>query len=341
MITEVPGVKVGHVTDAEALTGVTVVLTEAGAIGALCVSGGAPGTFTTHGLEPLGANELVHGVVLTGGSNFGLAAVLGVMRYLEERDVGLSLRGGRVPIVPGAVIYDLGVGDGRVRPTEAWGYRAAEAASAGPVAQGNVGAGTGATAGKWPGGIRMKGGLGTASLALGGGCVVGAIVVVNPRGDLIDPVTRRLYAVHGGFDRPAASAPDRPPAPAAHADHVPGSSTAPAGSEPGTTANTTIGVVATNVRLTKLQLARVARMADDGLARAIRPIHTTGDGDVIFALSVLAEARDLPRSSNTAAADLVGTAAADVMVQAILNAARAATSIPGYPALGELEKGRD
>lgn len=320
-ITDVPGVKVGHVTDSEALTGVTVVLVEGSAIGGICVSGGAPGTFTTHGMEPLGGNEIVHAIVLTGGSNFGLASVHGVMRWLDERGIGLALRSGRVPIVPAAVIYDLAVGDGRVRPTEEWGYRAAEVASTGPVAQGNVGAGTGATAGKWEGGLRTKGGLGTASLDLGDGLIVGALAVVNPRGDLLHPQTRKLYAVHGGFDT-------------ATGERV-RERESERGSHGGSGANTTIAVVATNARLTKSQLARVARMADDGLARAIRPVHTTGDGDLIFALSVPAEGRELFPSAPNAASDLIGAASADVMVHAILNGVRAATGIPGFPALAE------
>jgi L-aminopeptidase/D-esterase-like protein len=181
-----------------------------------------------------------------------------------------------------------------------------------------VGAGTGATAGKWEGSVRTKGGLGTASLALEEGVVVGAIVAVNPRGDLLHPRTRRLYAVHGGFDTPVV-VPEPPAAP-----------------DPPAAANTTIAVVATNARLTKLQLARVARMADDGLARAIRPVHTTGDGDAVFALSVRTGARDLLPHAPAAAADLIGAAAADVMVQAILRAAAAAESIPGFPAVSEL-----
>jgi L-aminopeptidase/D-esterase-like protein len=320
-ITDIPGVKVGHVTDDVALTGVTVVLVEGSAVGGLCVSGGAPGTFTTHGMEPLGGNEIVHAIVLTGGSNFGLASVHGAMRWLDERGIGLALRGGRVPIVPAAVIYDLAVGDGRVRPTEEWGYRAAAAASDGPVTQGNVGAGTGATAGKWEGGLRTKGGLGTASLDLGDGLVVGAIAVVNPRGDLLHPATRRLYAVHGGFDTATGERARERESEGAR--------------ERGAGENTTIAVVATNARLTKLQLTRVARMADDGLARAIRPVHTTGDGDLIFALSVPAEACELFPTSPNAASDLIGAAAADVMVQAILNAARAATGIPGFPAVSD------
>jgi L-aminopeptidase/D-esterase-like protein len=193
------------------------------------------------------------------------------------------------------------------------------------VAQGNVGAGTGATAGKWEGGLRTKGGLGTASLDLGDGLVVGALAVVNPRGDLLHPATRRLYAVHGGFDT-------------ATGERVRERESARA-SDGGAGENTTIAVVATNARLTKSQLARVARMADDGLARAIRPVHTTGDGDLIFALSVPADGREILPTSPNAASDLIGTAAADVMVHAILNAARAATSIPGFPAIRELLTG--
>jgi L-aminopeptidase/D-esterase-like protein len=265
--------------------------------------------------------QQVHAVFLSGGSAFGLDVATGVRKYLFERKIGFETRVARVPIVPGAILFDLGVGARPdIWPTADCGYRAAAGAAGGPVAEGNVGAGAGATIGKMGGGGAMKGGLGTASITVpadGGTLVVGAIVAVNAVGDVIDP---RDGAVVAGVRTPDGAG-------LADARRLvrPGTAT-PA--RPGQ--NTTIGVVATNARLTKVQATKVAQMAHDGLARAIYPAHTMGDGDAIFALSTGAlESADVSR---------VGALAADVMAEAIVRAVRQAKGIPGYPAAGDIQR---
>ena len=328
-LTDVPGLRVGMVADAEALTGLTVVLTEGGAVGAASVMGGAPGTFGTDPLQPLKNNEALHGVVLTGGSAFGLASVGGVMRWLEERGIGLQTRVAPVPIVAGAVIFDLAVGAADVRPTAEWGYRAASEAAGGPFPRGNVGAGTGATTGKWRGGLSVKGGLGTASLSVDGGVIVAALIVVNAVGDVVNPRTRRFYATDGGFDRSLIAEARQWDRPEGFYRSAKPDSTAPE--------NTTIGVVATNARLDKLQMARVAQQAHLGLARAIRPVHTSGDGDALFALSVGGDARvDLNGTVTGVYTDVIGGAAADAVTLAVLDALLAAEGIAGFPAAREV-----
>ena len=327
-LTDVPGVRVGMVTDSEALTGLTVVLTEAGAMASVSVMGGAPGTAGTDPLQPLQNNEQLHAVVLTGGSAFGLASLDGVMRYLEERGVGLQTPAARVPIVAGAVVYDLAVGAASVRPDGDWGYRAAARAVSDAIECGNVGAGTGATTGKWRGGVRLKGGQGSAALELDGGIIVAALVVVNAVGDVVNPRTGQFYATHGGFDHSLV-------ADLAGWDRDEGFYRGPQ-SPGGGVQNTTIGVVATNARLTKLQTARVAQQAHHGLARAIRPVHTSGDGDTLFVLSVGGEDRiDLRGTVTGVYSDVIGTAAADVVGLAILDALRQAESIDGFPCVVE------
>ena len=318
-ITAVAGIAVGHHTLAARPTGCTVVLTEDGATAAVDVRGSAPGTRETALLDPTNTVQQVHAVVLAGGSAFGLAAADGVMRYLAERNVGFETRAARVPIVPAAILYDLGVGgDASVRPTADCGYRAARAASGRPMAEGSVGAGAGATVGKLGGpGRAMKGGVGTALIALPGGLQVAALMAVNAVGDVHEPATGALIAgVRSRDGRRLQGARDllRRPAPAA------------SGGE-----NTTIGVVATNAAFDKAQLGVVARMAHDGLARAVRPAHTPVDGDTIFALAT---------GGLTAPASLlhVGALAADATAQAIVRAVRAARGVPGYPAVRDLEE---
>ena len=318
-ITAIAGVAAGHHTLAARPTGCTVVLTEDGATAAVDVRGSAPGTRETALLDPTNTVQQVHAIVLAGGSAFGLAAADGVMRYLAERNVGFQTQAARVPIVPAAILYDLGVGgDAAIRPTADCGYRAAQAASGRPLAEGSVGAGAGATVGKLGGpGRAMKGGVGTALIALPGGLQVAALMAVNAVGDVHEPATGALIAgVRSGDGRRLQGARDllRRPAPAA-----------PAGE------NTTIGVVATNAALDKAQLGVVARMAHDGLARAVRPAHTPVDGDTIFALAT---------GGLAAPASLlhVGALAADATAQAIVRAVRAATGVPGYPAARDLEE---
>jgi L-aminopeptidase/D-esterase-like protein len=313
-ITDVPGIEVGHWTDLAAATGCTVVLCRSGAVGGVDVRGGAPGTRETDLLRPECLVERVHAVLLAGGSAFGLAAADGVMRYLEEQGIGFDTGVAKVPIVPAAVLFDLAIGRADVRPGPDAGYAACQAATRGPVAEGNVGAGTGATVGKMLGsGLAVKSGLGTASQAIGG-LVVGALVVVNALGDVVDPATGRILA--------GARAPTDTGFVDALVIARAGLAQALAGR------NTTLGVVATNAALSKAQAHKVAQMAHDGLARTIRPVHTPFDGDAVFALST----GDLP-----ADAGLVGTIAAEVLAEAVLHAVRAAQSLHGIPALRDLE----
>ena len=320
-LTALDGIKVGHHTLDGRPTGCTVVLTETGAVATVDVRGASPGTRETDLLDPVNRIQEVHAVVLSGGSAFGLAAADGVMQYLSERNIGFPTRAAAVPIVPGAILYDLAVGDdASIRPGADCGYRAAEAATSGPIAEGSVGAGTGATVGKLAGaGRAMKGGIGTAVVELPDGILVAALVAVNAVGDVVDPRTGEVVAGVRTED-------GRRLADARALLRAPGPVGAPAGE------NTTIGVVATNAPLDKSELGIVARMAHDGLALAVRPAHTPSDGDTLFALST---------GTNTRGAALlrIGAAAADVTAEAILRAVRAATGIPGYPAVRDLQGG--
>lgn len=319
-ITAVPGIKVGQVTRSERLTGCTVILAEAGAVAGVDVRGSAPGTIETDLLAPVNLVQQVHAVFLSGGSAFGLDVAAGVRKYLYERKIGFETRAAKVPIVPGAILYDLGVGNRPdIWPTADCGYRAATEASSGPVAEGNVGAGAGATVGKTGGGGAMKGGLGTAFIAVPAGAdtlIVGAIVAVNAVGDIIDP---RNGAIVAGV----RTADGKGLADSRRLLRSGGAAPIRAGQ------NTTIGVVATNARLTKAQATKVAQMAHDGLARAIYPAHTMGDGDAIFALATGAiENSEVSR---------IGALAAEAMADAIVRAVRQAKGIPGYPAASDLK----
>jgi len=322
-ITDVPGIRVGHAQNEEALTGCTVILCEDGAVGGVDQRGGAPGTRETDALHPMHLVERVHAVVLAGGSAFGLDAATGVVRYLEERGVGFDVRVARVPIVPAAILFDLGIGRADVRPDAAMGYQACLNASAEPPAEGNVGAGTGATVGKILGpGQAMKSGLGTASMEIGAGVVVGAIVAVNALGDVVDPATGAIIA----GARAAQVGPLRVGAPGYFADTLAVLRTLVGRTTMGFARpreHTVIGVVATNARLTKEQANKVAQMAQDGLARTIRPAHTMLDGDTIFALATGQKKADV---------NIVGAFAAEVFAQAILRAVRAARPAAGLPA---------
>jgi L-aminopeptidase/D-esterase-like protein len=322
-ITAVPGIRVGHVTDLEGLTGCTVVLCEKGAVGGVDQRGGAPGTRETDLLRPLHLVQEVHAVLLAGGSAYGLAAADGVMRYLEQRDVGFDTRVAKVPIVPAAILFDLDIGDPTARPDADFGYGACEAATDGPVTEGNVGAGTGATAGKILGMDRaMKSGLGTAAVSLGGGLIVGAVVAVNPFGDVVDPHTGDILA--GARKRGLLTS--------SHSNEL-ANTLSVMRSTIGKTvlwfaSSTIIGVVATNGRLTKEQANKVAQMAQDGVARAIRPAHTLFDGDTLFALATGEKGADV---------NLVGAYAAEVVAEAIARAARAAETAGGLPAWQDLQ----
>jgi L-aminopeptidase/D-esterase-like protein len=315
-ITAVSGLLVGHWTDAEAATGCTVVLCPEGAIASADVRGGAPGTRETDLLRPGTLVERVHAVLLSGGSAFGLDAATGVMCWLQERGKGFPTPGGVVPIVVGAVLFDLSLGRGDVRPDAASGYAACEAASAGPPAMGSVGAGAGATVAKALGVERaLKGGVGSAAEATGDGLLVGALVAVNCFGEVADPESGRVVAGPRGEDR-------------RFADTLEVVRKMPPLTPFGGGSNSTIGVVATNAALTKSDCYRLAVMAHAGLARAIRPVYTPVDGDTVFALATGA-------AGGPADVLRVGALAARAVGRAVLRAVTEATGLAGVPSAGE------
>lgn len=298
-ITAVPGIRVGHAQNEEALTGCTVILCEDGAVGGVDQRGGAPGTRETDLLRPLHRVEKVHGVLLTGGSAFGLDATGGVMRYLEERGIGFDVGVARVPIVPAAVIFDLAIGRGDVRPDAAMAYQACLNATTDPVVEGSVGAGTGATVGKILGMPNAtKAGVGSACVEIANGLFVGAIAVVNALGDVIDPRTGAIIAGARSED--------------GFADTLQVMRQFQAMTS-ASSSNTVIGVVATNAKLSKEEANKVAQMAQDGLARAVRPAHTMYDGDTIFVLSTGEIKADV---------NLIGAFAAEVFAEAIVRSVR-------------------
>jgi L-aminopeptidase/D-esterase-like protein len=319
-ITDVGGLKVGHFTDKRRPTGVTAILFEGGATAGVDVRGSAPGTRETDLLNPVHSNHQIHGITLSGGSGFGLDSASGVVRYLEEKGIGVRFGGYVIPIVPAAILFDLPLGDGKIRPDAQAGYEAASTASATKVVEGSVGAGAGATVGKAFGFERAtKTGIGTASLKVGDtGVVVGAIVAVNAMGDVIDPRTAQIIAgaraddgksfigtqakIRGGYD----VLENAPPI-----------------------SNTTIGVVATNAALDKTQLTKIAQMAHDGLARTINPVHTLVDGDTVFAVSTGTLHKKVNHGS-------IGAIAADVLATAILRAITEATGAAGLPSYRDL-----
>ncbi|MFM2066121.1 MAG: hypothetical protein RLZZ584_1030 [Pseudomonadota bacterium] len=308
-LTDVAGLAVGHHTDTRRPTGCTVVLCPPGTVAGVDVRGAAPGTRETDLLHPLATLEIVHALLLSGGSAYGLAAADGVMRWLEEHGQGVAVGPARVPIVPAAVLFDLWVGDGGIRPDAAAGYAACAAASTSAPQQGNVGAGMGASVGKLFGPTRaMKGGIGTASLEVGA-ITVAALVAVNAVGDVIDPAAGgRVLA--GALDDTGRAPLDSVAAlcagklPAHLLDGM----------------STTIGIVATDAALTKAQAGKLAAMAHDGLARSINPVHTPWDGDTLFALAT--GASGLPGQLT-----VLGALAAEVTARAVLNAIRAARGL--------------
>jgi L-aminopeptidase/D-esterase-like protein len=321
-LTAVAGIKVGHYTLSERPTGCTVVLAGTGAVAGVDVRGAAPGTRETDLLNPVNLVDQVQAIVLSGGSAFGLDAATGVMRYLEERNLGYTTPAAKVPIVPAAILFDLGIGDPKIHPTAECGYRAATAATADAVQEGNVGAGAGATVGKLLGPkYAMKAGVGTAAIALPHGLTVAALVVVNAVGDITDPITGKIIA-------------------GARTENGKGlidirtrikSGALLKAREPRIGQNTTLGVVATNAQLTKTQATKISQMAHDGFARALAPAHTPFDGDTIFTLATSAYHENVDLLT-------VGALAAEVVAEAIVRAARAATGIPGYPAARDLHE---
>src|SRR5215207_19178 len=312
---DVPGVLVGHATDREGLTGCTaVIFEEPYAVVGVDVRGSSPGTRETDRLSPTGTMRRTHALLLTGGSAFGLAAAEGVVSYLEENGIGLDVGVARIPLVSAAVLFDLVVGSPDARPDPAMGYEAAAVAKSGDFAQGSVGAGTGATVGKVLGVERaMKGGIGSASVALDGGLVVGALAAVNAFGDVRDPKTGRVLAGPRLDDGTLGDTVELLPEVA---------------SRMWWGQNTTLGIVATNAGLSKSGATKVAHMAHDGLARVIHPVHTTLDGDVVFAACV---------GEVEAATDVVGAWGARVMQEAILRGVRAAHGVAGIPSIPEYE----
>jgi L-aminopeptidase/D-esterase-like protein len=310
-ITDVAGIEVGHFSDARRPTGCTMILARDGAVGGVDVRGAAPGTRETDLLAPGNLVTHVHGVMLAGGSAWGLAAADGAMRWLEEQGIGLDVRFGTLPIVPAAVLFDLPVGDARIRPDAAAGHAACEAASSSPPAEGNVGAGSGALVGKLFGVDRaMKGGIGSASITVGG-VTVGALIACNALGDVLDPDTAQVVAGARTSDGRALLDTRR----ALLRGDLPRPLLA------GT--NTTIGVVATDAVLTKVQANRLAAVAHDGLARSINPVHTMSDGDTLFALAT----GRVPLEGDAPGMTVLGTMAAEVVARATLRAVLAARSI--------------
>ena len=321
-ITGVSGVSVGHYTDDKSATGCTVVFCRGGAVGGVDVRGSAPGTRETDLLRPTTLVSEVHAVLLSGGSAFGLDAAGGVVRFLEEQGVGLEFGGSRIPIVPAAILFDLGLVTDKVRPGPDQGFTACMNASDGPVGEGSVGAGTGATVAKLLGMKHaVKGGIGTASLDLGKGLVVGAIVAVNALGGVYDIDSRTLVAGPRLEDGTAME------------DSVAlmtSEGFAPDRSTP--VSNTTIGVVATNARLSKEHANKIASVAQDGIALAVRPAHTMRDGDTMFALAtgILDGPADIDR---------ICAASALCVARAIVRGVRQAYGLGGVPAVKELAHG--
>jgi L-aminopeptidase/D-esterase-like protein len=315
-LTAVPGIAVGHYTLPERPTGCTVIVIEGGAMAGVDVRGGAPATSETDLLSPEKMVQAIYGIALSGGSTFGLESRGGVLKYLEEKKIGIAYGGMRIPIVPAASIFDLPVGDSRIRPGADCGYRAAMAATTSPVQEGSVGAGAGATLGKYLGMTRaMKGGVGSAAMTTADGTIIAALVVANPMGDIVDPATGKIVAgvrkaQGGGFEDVRTL--------------MRTGSQRPSGG-----GNTTLGVIATNATLNKAQALRLAQLAGDGFVRAIWPIHTNADGDTVFALAT---------GSKQGEPDMIalGALAADVMASAVIRAATQATSLPNLPAVRDL-----
>ena len=308
-ITDIPGIRVGHYTNLEAATGCTVILCDPPAVGGVDVRGGAPATRETDLLHSLNLVEEVNAVVLTGGSAYGLDSACGVMRYLEEHNQGYDTGIARVPIVPAAAIFDLGFGSASIRPDATAGYAACKQATSEEILQGNIGAGTGATVGKMAGpAFMMKGGLGSASTLLSDGTLVGALVVVNALGDIIDPHTQQIVA---GTRNPSGQG--------FLASNAMG--------------NTTIGVIATTASLSKHQVNKMAQMAHNGIAQIIHPAHTMFDGDAIFGLSTGPRLQHITNSTIAASqVSTIGAVAVTTLVRAILKAVRNATELHGVPA---------
>jgi L-aminopeptidase/D-esterase-like protein len=318
-LTAIPDIQVGHFTDPRRPTGCTAILFRKGAVAGVDVRGAAPGTRETDLLNPINTVQQINAVMLSGGSAYGLDTATGAMRYLEEQGLGFHVGDQIVPIVPAAILYDLQIGDGHIRPDAAAGYAACKAASNAKVPEGSVGAGAGATIGKAFGPkCMMKSGLGSACLAIGStGIMVGALVAVNAVGDIRDPDTGKIIA---GARKPDGSG---------FLDTLAHWREGHTGDAPQAGHNTTLGLVATNAIFDKAQMTKIAQMAQDGLARAINPVHTPMDGDTIFAASTGAIKSPMDHG-------IIGAIAAGVVTEAVLRAVRLATSALGIPAYKDL-----
>ncbi len=320
-ITDVPGIEVGHAQDHAALTGCTVILCRKGAVAGVDVRGGAPGTRETDLLNPVNLVQKVHAILLAGGSAFGLDAASGVMKYLEEQKIGFNTGIAKVPIVPAAILFDLNLGDKKIRPSAEMGYKACLTAAKSAPAEGNAGAGTGASVGKMFGtALAMKSGIGSVSLRIGGGIVIGAIVAVNAWGDVIED-GKIIAGLRSGKVGPLRVGGKNY---FADTQEMMKKSIGRGILGFASRANTVIGVVATNAKLTKTEATKVAQMAHDGVARSIRPAHTMLDGDTIFALSTGNKKSDVTT---------IGAFAAEAMSQAIVRAVKMAPPAGGLPGL--------
>lgn len=324
-LTAVDGLKVGSFTLPSGTTGCTVIVVDGeGVPGGVSQRGGAPGTRETDLLDPLNMVDKVNAVVLSGGSAFGLDAATGTVKWLEEKGIGWDVRIAKVPIVPAAILFDLPIGgNAKDHPGADCGYKATSVATGEAVKMGTVGAGAGATVGKMGGpGRSMKGGLGSFAHRLPNGLVVGAIVATNAVGDIIDPDTGRIVAGARNADNTFADA---------RQILRTGAFLQRRQAPPRAVENTTIGLVATNAKLTKAQVSRMALMGDDGYARAIFPSHTMGDGDTVFALAT-------GRWEGDADVSMIGALAADAMAKALVRAVTEATGLPNIPAVRDLKK---
>jgi L-aminopeptidase/D-esterase-like protein len=312
-LTDIPGIRVGHVSDFQAITGCTAILCPQGAVGGVDIRGSASGTAETPVLDPLHVTPEIHGILLAGGSAFGLEAACGVRRYLERQGVGFDTGVAKVPIVPAAILYDLAIGKPDVRPTAAMGEAAAAAATADAVKEGSVGAGTGATVGKILGMRQaMKSGVGSFTVTLPGGVLVASLAVVNAFGDVRDPLTGKILA--GARTSPDGS------------DFADTQERLQRGVSGGfAVRNTTLVVVATNAHIAKVQATKLAQQASLGMARTIFPVNTMFDGDIVFALSLGDRQADI---------NALGAAAAEAVAQAIVRAVKLARTLGGVPGLG-------
>ncbi|MBI2028147.1 MAG: P1 family peptidase [Candidatus Levybacteria bacterium] len=312
------GIKIGHYTDRENLTGLTVFIAEKGADIGIDVKGSSTGSHNTEAYgNPKAATRLAQAIVLTGGSSYGLESIFGVMEYLEKQGIGNKTKAGIVPGITGGVIYDLTVGSAKVRPTKENGYKAAENSSYNIPREGNVGVGTGATTGKWFDGKHLKGGFGIAEVHLPQDILVCAFVVTNSSGDIVNPKTGKFYYDEGNFDLGKHHLPD-------NLEGFTQSSSIPL--------NTTLAVIATNMAMNRNQLLKVAEIAQDGMARSILPVHATYDGDIVFATSSHSgERRNIPGVADTIVTDVVGLGAADALAKAIKSSILHAEDIDDFP----------